>query len=468
MGATTDLADADRAAPPVRGLGTEIRELARLAGPITLSQVGLQMMGFVDAAMVGRLGATSLAAVGIGNGIFFTISIVGMGIVLGMDPLVSQAIGAGEEARAKSILWQAVRLALLISVPTMALVALAAAFVDRVGIDPETSHQIWRFMMGRLPNLVPVLIFTACRSYLQAVGRTRAIVWATVWANIANVIGNVLFIYGDDGLAKLGLPRVGLPPLGALGSGIASSIASLATITVVGREILRSAGKPTGADLRSDGTTMRSIVRLGMPIGMHLLAEVGAFSLVGVLAGRLGAEVAAGHQVAIGLASMSFTVALGLANATAVQVGHAVGRGDTRGARRAGFLGIVGSGCVMGLAAIVFALAPWACARVLSDKPEIIGTAIPLIRIAALFQLWDGAQAVAAGALRGAGDTRSAQVVNMAGYYLLGLPLALVLGFVLDFGAVGLWWGLSAALAVISVALVARFWVVSSREIKRA
>jgi MATE family multidrug resistance protein len=468
MAGTTDLAEApNRDAPPARGLWAEVRALAVLAGPITLSQVGLHLMGFVDTAMVGRLGASSLAAVGIGNGIFFTLLVTSMGVVLGMDPLVSQAVGAGEEARARSILWQAVRLALLVSLPTMAVIALAASLVGHVGIEAETSHQIWRFTLGRLPNVIPFLMFTACRSYLQAIGRTRSIVWATVWANIANVVGNFLFIYGDDGLARLGLPRVGLPPLGVLGSGIASSIASLATLVVIGREIFRVSGRPAAADLRADSTTMRTIARLGMPIGMHLLSEVGAFSLVGILAGRLGAEVAAGHQVALGLASMSFTVALGLANATAVQVGHAVGRGDTRGVRRAGFVGLVGSGVVMGVPAIAFAAAPWMCARILSDKPEIIEAAIPLIRIAALFQLWDGAQVVAAGALRGAGDTRSAQFANMAGYYLMGLPLALLLGFQMGFGAVGFWWGLSAALAVIAVGLVLRFWQVSSREIQR-
>ncbi|UQA62656.1 MATE family efflux transporter [Polyangium aurulentum] len=469
MGATTDLAEApNRDAPPARGLWAEVRGLAVLAGPITLSQVGLHMMGFVDTAMVGRLGATSLAAVGIGNGIYFSLSVASMGVIFGMDPLVSQAIGAGESARARSILWQAVRLALLISVPTMALVALAAMLVGYVGIDPETSHQIWRFLLGRLPNIVPFLIFTACRSYLQAIGRTRAILWATVWANIANVVGNILFIYGDEGLAWFGLPRVGLPPLGVLGSGLASSIASVATVVVAGREVVRVSGKPRAADLRPDSATMRSIARLGMPIGVHLISEVGAFSLVGILAGRLGPEVAAGHQVALGLASMSFTVALGLANATAVQVGHAVGRGDTLGARRAGFVGIVASLVVMGVPAIAFAAAPYACARILSDKPEIIVAALPLIRIAALFQLWDGSQAVASGALRGAGDTRSAQFANMAGYYLLGLPLALLLGFGMGFGAVGFWWGLSAALAVISVGLVIQFWRVSSRDIQRA
>jgi multidrug resistance protein, MATE family len=450
-----------------RGLGAELRELFVLGGPIALSFVGTQLLGFVDIAMVGRLDATSLAAVGIGNAIFFTLSIVGMGLVLGMDPLVSQAHGAGEPDRARAVLWQAVRLALFASVPCMVLVVLGGAFTHRFGIDPAIARLVFHFILGRLPNLVTFLLFAAGRVYLQALGRTRAVVWAAVWSNVANLVFNTIFIFGDDGLARVGLPRVGLPALGVLGSGMASSLASIAAVVVVFRDIVRRGGWPTAAERRADPATMRSITRIGWPIAMHLLAEVGAFSVAGIFAGWLGPGPAAGHQVALGLASMSFVTALGLSNATSVRVGRAIGRGDPAGARRAGIVGICTAMVVMAIAAVVFAIAPWACARILTDEPDILAAAVPLIRIAAVFQLADAAQVAVAGALRGAGDTRSAQIANMLGYYLLGLPLALVLGFVFDLGAVGIWWGLTAALFAVAFALVIRFLRMSSDEMRR-
>jgi MATE family multidrug resistance protein len=428
---------------------SELRELAALAGPLTLSYVGGTLMGFVDTAMVGRLGATALAAVGIGNGIYFLVSMAGMGLVLGMDPLTAQAIGAGERDRARRVLWQAVRL------------------VGLVGIEAETAGLVWSYLLGRFLNAIPFLIWIACRSFLQANGRARPVVTATIWANVANAVGNLLFIYGDEGLVRIGLPRVGLPSLGVFGSGVASTIASTAMLFVAYRELKRLDALPGPEDRRIDPATLRAITRVGAPIAVQVLAEGGSFSLVGVLAGRLGAMSAAAHQVAINLASMSFTMALGLSTATSVRVGHAVGRGDSAAARRSGIVGLVASSGVMSVSAALFALAPAACARILSDKPELIAAAVPLIRIAAVFQLAVGAQAVAAGALRGAGETRSAQVANVIGYYVLGMPIAFGLCFGLGVGAPGLWWGLTTGLFVAAVALIVRFLRMSAGEIRR-
>jgi len=453
--------------PVSRRLTTELGELALLGGPITLSYLGNQAMGFVDTAMVGRLDASSLAAVGIGNGIYFTLTLVGMGVVMGMDPLVSQAEGAGERDRSRVALWQAARLALWASIPVMLLVGLCAFFTDRIGIDAVTARLIFLFIVGRLPNALTFLFVTAGRIYLQSIGQTRSLIWATVWMNLANLAGNTVLIFGDDGLEAIGLPRIGAPALGVLGSGLASSFASIAGLFVIFRAVVKQVGFPTRDDVRTDRKVQKEIVRLGMPIGMHLLAEVGAFSVAGIFAGWLGPQAAAGHQVALGLASLSFTMALGISNATSILVGRAVGRGDTPGARRAGLVGIAAGTVAMGVSAILFAMAPWACARVLSNKPDILEAAVPLIRIAAVFQLADAVQAVAAGALRGAGDTHSARNANMLGYYVLGLPLSLLLGFGFKLGAVGIWWGLTAALFAVAIALLIRFFRLSASEIRR-
>lgn len=450
-----------------RRVRDDLRDLAVLGGPITLSFLGNQLLGFVDTAMVGRLDAASLAAVGIGNGVYFTLSLVAMGIVLGIDPLVSQSEGAGDTSRSRAALWQGARIALLASIPCMGLSLLATRLIGHAGIDATTAEHIFQYVLGRLFNMVPFLLVTAGRTYLQGIGRTRAVLMASVWTNIANVIGNIIFIYGDDGLARLGLPRVGLPPLGVFGAGLSSTIASFVTCAAIFGDIFRRGGAPRRDDLRDDPEMRRAIVRVGWPIGLHLLAEVGAFSLAGLFAGWLGPLAVAGHQVALTLASASFMIALGLSNATSVLVGRSVGRGDAAGARRVGIVGIATTVGAMSVSALVFALAPELCASILSDKPDIIAAAVPLLRIAAVFQLADGAQAVAAGALRGAGDTRSASTANMIGYYALGIPLALLLGFPAGMGARGIWWGLTAALFAVGITLVVRFTRMSASEIRR-
>jgi MATE family multidrug resistance protein len=381
--------------------------------------------------------------------------------------LVSQAIGAGDAPRARAVLWQAVWIALLSSLPAMLLMVFAGAFIEHIGIDIETSKSAYGFVLGRLFGVVPFLVFMAGRTYLQAIDQSGAAVWAYLWTNVANLIGNVVLIYGDPGLERLGLPAIGLPPLGVFGSGLSSTIASFVTLGVIYRAIMKHGGRPVKEDFRRDLETMRRIVRLGWPIAMHLLAEVGAFSLAGIFAGWLGPQALAGHQVALGLASMSFVFALGVANATAVRVGLAVGRSDSPAVRRAGFAGLVAGAMMMSVSILLFAFAPGFCARILTDKPDVIEATIPLLRIAAIFQLADSTQVIAAGALRGTGDTHTTQIVNMIGHYLIGLPLALILAFGFHLGAPGIWWGLTAALFGVSITLVIKFVRVSRGEIRR-
>ncbi|HLM75364.1 MAG TPA: MATE family efflux transporter, partial [Polyangiaceae bacterium] len=178
---------------------TEVRELLRLSIPLIAGHAGNQLMGLVDTAMVGRLGSASLAGVGVGAGVFFVVTVVGMGTLLGLDPVIAQSIGAGEPARARRALWQGIYLALALSLPTMALIALGSLLLGPFGIEAETAAEARRFMFGRLPNVIPFLLFTACRSYLQAAGGARTIIFSMITANIFNLAGNIVFIYGDAG-----------------------------------------------------------------------------------------------------------------------------------------------------------------------------------------------------------------------------------------------------------------------------
>lgn len=459
-----------------RGPGSrpsELVELVRLAPALVVSFAGNQLMGLVDTAMVGRLGSVSLAGVGIGNGLFFSVSIAAMGLVLGADPLVAQALGAGERERARGVLRQALWLAGLATVPIAGAILALSLALESLGIPAATAEASRLFLWGRIGNVPPLLLFTALRAYLSAAGATRPVMLAMVVSNVVNLALNWLFIYGDGGLVKLGLPAVGMPALGVLGAGLASSCASFASLATVAlglRAVDRDEGRraaPVGRGRGPDGAALRAIVRVGAPIALQLLAEVGAFTVVGLLAGRMGATAAAGHQVALTLASMSFMFPLGIASATTILVGRAVGRQDPAATRRAGFVGLGFGLAVMSLAAALFFAVPRGLARLLTDKADVLEVATPLMLIAAVFQLFDGAQVVGAGALRGCGDTRFVQWANVVGHYLVGLPVAVALGFGLGMGPQGLWWGLSAGLVSVSVALAVRFERLSRRVIAR-
>ena len=453
---------------PTGAVRTELRGLLRLAGPLIAGQSGQQLMSFVDTAMVGRLDSAAIGGVGIGSGLFFAMTVIGMGTVLGIDPLVAQAIGAGEHDRARRILWQGLRMALGMSLPVMALIALSTLLLEPLGIEPETARETRRFLLSRLPNVAPLLLFTAARSYLQAAGGARAIVWSMIGANVINLVGNVILIYGDGGLRAMGLPAIGLPALGVVGSGLSSSIAATFSFLVCVWGIRAIAAAPDPSRRAADPELRAKILKLGGPLALTLLAEVGAFTIAGMLAGRMGRGPAAANQVALTLASFTFNITLGLGSAASVRVGQAVGRGDTPAARRAGFVALLSGLAFMSLTACAFLLAPQALARVLTDKQDVIAVAAPLIQIAGIFQLSDGAQVIAAGALRGAGDARSTPRANFIGHYLIGLPIALGLGFGLGMGAPGLWWGLSAGLTFVAVSFTLRFHRISKKPILRA
>lgn len=455
-------------------MSTRFKELsatARLAFPLAIAQVGMQFMGLVDTAMLGRYSDSALAAAGIANSLLFTVMVLGMGTVMGMDSLVPQAVGANEKSRARQLLWAGMRVGVLIGVPLTVVAGLSPLLLPLAGVDPALTDEAVEYVMWRLPAFIPFMVYQAMRSYLQAYNVTRPIIVTMVVGNIVNVIADVLLIYGDDGLAALHLPRVGLPALGVTGAALATSIVSVlitAVLLVSVRGLHREQG-PTSIKPGERVTGLaRTIFNKGFPVGLQLVAEVGIFALTAVLAGRLGKTPAAAHQVAIMLASFTFSLVVGIGAATSVRVGQAVGAGDTPAARRAGVIGLWFGCACMSIAGVCFVVMPGFLAKMFTNDVSVVTAAIPLLLVAAVFQLSDGIQAVAAGALRGAGDTKSPLIANVAGHYAIGLPVSITLAFGYDMGATGLWWGLSSGLTAVAIVLIWRFLHVSSKPIARS
>lgn len=437
----------------------ELREQWQLSLPLALSYLAQNLMGLVDTAMLGRYSEQALAGAGIGNSLVFVLTVFGVGAVMGMDTLVPQALGAGEAGRARQLLAAGLRLCVWIGVPLVAITALTPLLLPLAGVEPAVVSEARTYVLWRLPAMVPFLLFTALRSYLQANGATRVIVIATIVGNIVNVIADATLIFGVDAL--------GIPALGSAGAAIATSVVTIAMAALLGLAVAGLAREADdGSVARPDAA--RRILRLGLPVGLQLTAEVGLFGVAAVLAGTLGTVPAGAHQVALTLASFTFSAVIGIGAATSVRVGRAIGRGDVPGTRSAGITGLVFGAGFMSLTALVFLLFPAPLARLFTDDEVIVNAAVPLLRIAAVFQLSDGAQAIAAGALRGAGDTRSPLYGNLIGHYLIGFPVMLALAFSADLGAPGLWWGLSAGLTATAVALTIRFLAISSRPIARA
>jgi len=293
---------------------------------------------------------------------------------------------------------------------------------------------------------VPFLASLALRSYLAAHNVTRPLLVAVIAGNVANAALDLVLIYGAGPI----------PALGVGGAAFATVSVQLAIVAIYFAGVRTVDSTPRPPSSRADLT---SILRYGLPVGGHMFAEVGIFGIATVLAAHMGKIPAAAHSIALNLASFTFSVAVGIGAATSVRVGHAIGAGDRGLARRRGALGLVLGLGAMSCFAAVFIIAPRALASLFTDEAAVIAATIPLLQIAALFQLSDGTQAIAAGALRGIGDTRATFVGNVIGHYGIGLAISLTLAFGVGLGAPGLWWGLSAGLTATAIYLVRRFWV---------
>jgi MATE family multidrug resistance protein len=448
----------------------EVRETMRLALPIAFGQVALMTMGLVDAALVGHVSEVELAVVSLGNQLSFALMCPAMGVTMAVEPLTSQAVGAGDEARAWDMVRAGALACLLLTPPTALLTWAAARSLGLFGVDPAVVPGVERFVLARFVGLPAWLLFMTGKSFLEARGLVRPL-WLGGWAaNVVNFVWSSLLVFGDGALVRVGLGPMGLPALGSFGAGLATGASNVVLAAIAWGALWRA--RPPGAKLLSGARSLAPAARkafaLGAPIGLQVLTEVGVFACVTLLAGRLGATTSAAHQIALGVASFSYMGVLGLANATAVRVGRAVGAAEPGGPRRAGLVGLgLTSSYMLGCALVLVALGR-PIASLFSPDPGVVAAATGLLFIAALFQIADGVQGVMSGALRGAADSRFASIVNLVCHWGVGLPVAYALAFAAGWGAPGLWWGLLAGLASVAVALVRRFWRLTSRPIGAA
>jgi multidrug resistance protein, MATE family len=426
----------------------DFRALLNLAAPLVLIHVGSMLMGVVDTIMVGRVSPQALASVALGNMYFFAISIFGMGVLFVIDPVIAQALGARDDLAVRRGLQRGLVLSLVLTVPITLVLLTAGPVLELVNQPAEVIPDAVGYVYRNAISLWPFYVFLVLRQTLQAHHRVLPIVLTIVIANLINVALNYIWIYG----------HFGFPPMGVLGSAWATVVSRwLMAILVLtlGWRTLKPHLQSVAPNLL-DRQPLARMLKLGLPIGVQMMVEGGAFNVMALLMGWLGVAQVAAHQIALNLASLAFMVPLGVSSAAAVIVGHAVGRGDPGGVRRSTIASLVTGAAFMLCTGALFIGMPGLLAGLYTRDAVVLGMAALLLPLAGLFQVFDGLQVVAIGLLRGLGDTRMPMIINIIGFWCVGMPISLWLGFGLGYGAVGLWWGLVVGLIVVAAFLVAR------------
>ncbi|MCU1321941.1 MAG: efflux family protein [Acidobacteriaceae bacterium] len=431
----------------------EISPMLHLALPLVFAEIGWMAMGIVDTIMVGHLpnSAVSLGAAALGQVMYHTLAFGVGGILLGLDTVLSQAYGAKRIDDANRSLQHGLVLGGIVTVVLMSIVAMMPIAFSHLHTDPEILRGSVPFLNALNWGTPVLMLWLVLRRYLQAFNHVRAIAFTLISANLFNILFNWLFIYGHT------WGSIHIPAYGVTGSGWSTMLSRVyQALVVVGAVFYYDRRHAYGlfkTKWRYESARMRELLRLGAPIGGQIFVEIAIFGAVTATISTFGALPLAGHQIALDCASFTFMVPMGISTATSVRVGQAIGRGDAPGARAAGWAGILLSSVFMLTASCVFIAIPGTIARGFTPSPVVIAAAVPLMFIVAVFQLFDGLQVTATGALRGAGNTSIGLYVHFCAYWVVGLPVGLYFGIHHHLGAAGLWSGLCLGLILAGIVL---------------
>ena len=438
----------------------ELPPLVHLALPLIAGELGWISMSLVDTIMLGHLpnSALAMSAAALAQVLFNTLCFGVGGVLLGLDTLISQALGAKQQHEANRWLLHGVVMAVALSALLIAIFAVTPALLLHMPVDRAILSQAVPAMQGLNYGTLPLLLYFTFRRYLQAAHHGRPIAFALISANLVNAAGDWLLIFGHHW--RIAAHTLALPAFGVTGSSWSTSFARLYLMAVLLFAVWHAdrnhhygllAGLRQRATLRIEYQHLRRLFLLGAPAGASIFVEIAIFALVTSLIATFGQLPLAGHEVALQCASTTFMVPFAISSATSVRVGHAIGRmriglGTAANVIAAGWSGIGVGAAFMLCASVVLLTIPAHIARIFTPDPGVIAAAIPLLLIAAGFQFFDGVQITATGALRGAGNTHAPFITQLIAYWFVGMPLGILLGFHEKLGATGLWLGLLIAL----------------------
>jgi MATE family multidrug resistance protein len=455
-------ASAPPTAAPDNHLAVELTETLRLAVPMALTQLGQIAMMTIDLALVGRLGDQAVAAAALASTVYFVSFTVGMGLVSAVSPLAAQAFGARDPRMVRRALRVGLWAALLVALPMMAFPLRGEEILLALGQAPGSAQLAQQYLFGLVWGIAPALWFIAIRGFMGAVNRPEPILWITLAAIPANGVLVYLLIHGEWGLPRLELFGAGL------GTSIINFASFLAGLWFVTRRRPFKKYHVLGRIWRIDWGLMRKLTIVGAPISISFLLEYGLFGAAALLMGLISTTALAAHQIALQITAILFMVPFGISMAATVRVGHAVGRNDANGVRRAGYVALLfGIALVTALTLAVIVGRGGIAHLFFGAAADSAGAAIDLIEtlllIGATFFIADGIQTIAAGALRGMNDTRLPLLFAVISYWLIGFASAWWLAFSTPLGAAGVWVGLSIGTAVYAVLLVWRFHLLAKR-----
>jgi len=442
---------------PLHPWRSELAATLHLAWPLVLMQLAQMSINLTEVLLVGHLGATELAGAGLGSQVFHAVFLFSLGLAIAVAPLVAQARGGREFRTIRRSVRQGLWATTAIALPGMVVLWFVKPILIACGQDAVVAEQAERFARPVSFGLAPWLWFFVLRNFMAAMGKPRPALYVMLVAIVLNAVLGYGLVFG----------RLGLPELGVTGAGIAAAIVNLflpvALLVLIGRDPQLRRFDILGRLWVPDWHLFREIFRIGMPIGLALLFETTLFLVALVLQGLISTVSQAAHQVAVQSVAVAFMLPLGLSQAATVRVGLAVGRGDAAGAAIAAktsmLLGVV---CTLATAGLLLALPETLMSVFLDDTdpetPGVIALGVGFLMVAALFQLADGGQVVAMGCLRGLKDTRVPMLLAAVGYWLVGLPLSLLLGFHWELEGVGIWLGLAGGLAAAALMLVWRLF----------
>ncbi len=437
----------------------EIKTTFLLAYPVVLSQLGQVGVGIADTMMVGRLGALELAASSLANSIFFVVMMFGIGISMGLTPLVSKSFGKGKTNQISRLFGNSLLINFSTSLVLFGIVLLFSQNLSILNQPKEVEVLALPFLLIITASLIPLMVFQTFKQFVEGLSQTKQAMFITIAANLVNVFLNWLLIWG----------HWGFPELGFLGAAWATLISRVLMMVLMGIYVLTSKRfrdfelrifrfKPTWA-------LCLRILKIGIPTGFQFIFEVSAFSAAAIMMGWISVNALAGHQIALNLASISYMMATGLATAGMIRVSHYIGKEDFKAMREAGMVAFGMVATFMFVCALLFFVLRFLLPTLYIDDPQVISLAASLLVLAGLFQVSDGLQVVGLGVLRGLEDVKVPTLVTFLAYWGLGLPLGYLLAFKMGFAEKGVWIGLLIGLTLTAGMLLYRFNRLSKKKI---
>ena len=430
---------------------THIRENFHLAYPVMLSNLGHVMMGVSDNIMVGHVGATSLAAAGLANVVFNVLMVFGIGVSYAITPLVAEA--DGERNTGKIV--ETVRHGFIINLVNGCMLVIVVMSAKGILFHIDQPEEVVFLSIPYLSvitfSLVPMLVFQSCKQFLEGLSKTRTAMVIIFVSNGVNILLNYALIYGHGGFPAMGLNGAGYATL------LSRTFMAVVFVSYIYYAPSFRKFRTVFSIGKFSNALFNKMLHLGIPSGAQFIFEVAAFDFSLVMMGWLGTTTQAAHQIAINLASISYMTTAGLAAAATIRVSYFLGRKDLENLKRASYTLLAMALSFMGLCALIFIIGRHWLPVLYVDNGEVIALASSLLVIAGLFQFSDGVQVVCIAALRGLRDVKLPSILIFVAYWVIGLPLGYWLGFTMDYGAQGIWFGLLIGLTLTGIAVFIRF-----------